>query len=159
MTKSAPKLEPAAYARAQRALRQVIREHPELCAEGLIQPRHSAEWRRWWQIDRTTERRELAREVKEFAMACDWLSRQPRRKTVNRGMSSHGLKHVVEGESRCYLTNGAFIAAALALGFTVRPMHRGSLNAYLNIATAAFDGKPPARRASVTRTWPSESGT
>ena len=30
MTKSAPKLEPAAYARAQRALRQVIREHPDL---------------------------------------------------------------------------------------------------------------------------------
>ena len=73
-------------------------------------------------------------------------------------MSSHGLKHVVEGESRCYLTNGAFIAAALALGFTVRPMYRGSLDAYLNIATAAFDGKPPARRASVTPTCPRPRG-
>ena len=66
MTKSAPKLEPAAYARAQRALRQVIREHPELCAEGLIQPRHSAEWRRWWQIDRTTERRSLRAKSKNL---------------------------------------------------------------------------------------------
>lgn len=46
-----------------------------------------------------------------------WLRDKVKRKTVNPLRSSYGLKHLAEREVG-YITNGAFIAAAVHLGFS-----------------------------------------
>ena len=53
----------------------------------------------------------------QIAVCARWIDRRPRTKNVNRnGYGSYFYKHVVERESDEYIPNGAFIAAALALG-------------------------------------------
>lgn len=76
------------------------------------------------------------------------------RKTINYRRSSYGLKHEVEHASRIpgrsypqtdhygrdwygpyvYVTNGAFITAALAEGYRMVPTSPGSPNAHFNIS-------------------------
>lgn len=61
-----------------------------------------------------------------------------RRKTLNRKVTSYGLKHAAEramrglGVGDPYVSNGAFIAAAIALGFRVEQI-QGTPNAFLNL--------------------------
>jgi hypothetical protein len=54
--------------------------------------------------------------------ACEWLGDKAGTKTINRRHSSYGLKHLAEEEIG-YLTNGAFIAAAIHCGFPYRLVH------------------------------------
>lgn len=76
------------------------------------------------------------RSLDGFAKACAWLAAQPRTVNVNRAAgSSYGLKHVAEHEIG-YVTNGIFIAAAIASGFKVCPIP-GSPNAWFNISKRA----------------------
>jgi hypothetical protein len=73
------------------------------------------------------------RSFEQFARARAWLEAQPRTMHVNRAAgSSYGLKHVAEDEIG-YVTNGIFIAAAVAAGFTVE-RDQGSPNAVFNIS-------------------------
>lgn len=64
---------------------------------------------------------------KEFAVCCEWLSGCTKRKTINMSYSSYGLKHMVEarmkrlGREDYYVSNGAFIAAAIHMGFDWKP--------------------------------------
>lgn len=64
---------------------------------------------------------------KEFAVCCEWLSGCTKRKTINLSYSSYGLKHMVEtwmkrqGREDYYVSNGAFIAAAIHMGFDWKP--------------------------------------
>jgi hypothetical protein len=55
-----------------------------------------------------------------------------RRKTINHARNSYGLKHVVERVTETYITNGAFIRAALDEGFEIEPC--GKKNAYFNFS-------------------------
>jgi hypothetical protein len=71
----------------------------------------------------------------EFARAIAYLSRFGRRKTINLKSSSYGLKHGAERFSGGYVANGTLIAAALALGFSARPTHPDSPNAFFNISS------------------------
>jgi len=65
----------------------------------------------------------------EWLLAHDGLDR---RKTINRSLSSYGLKHEVERDKGQYVANGEFICAALALGYKMmRPKHK-TANAYFN---------------------------
>ena len=58
------------------------------------------------------------REARQVVLCCDWLHRRTEpAKTASRG--SYGLKHVVERQVGEYVSNGAFLAAALALGYRV----------------------------------------
>jgi hypothetical protein len=61
-------------------------------------------------------RQELLDDVDGCTRAESWLRGHAKRKTVNRSRSSYGLKHVAAHKVG-YLTNGAFIAAAIHLGF------------------------------------------
>jgi len=49
------------------------------------------------------------------------------RKTLNREKNSYRLKHVVEKKCNKYISNGAFIKAAIELGYKFEP---SGLNAY-----------------------------
>lgn len=79
-----------------------------------------------------------------------------RTKTIRKKDSSYGLKHEVErwtkvasGESgrRVYISNGAFITAAIAEGYAVEPVRESpnSPNAFFNMAPRAAE----SRRAGV----------
>jgi hypothetical protein len=76
--------------------------------------------------------------VEEFKAACRWLRRQPRTSHVNRKSgSSYGLKELAEFAEDCYISNGMFIAAAIALGFKWKQIAY-SPNAFFNILRTAW---------------------
>jgi len=70
---------------------------------------------------------------RQFNLAVAWLKQCPRTKTINRRKSSYGLKEEVEDWAHGYVGNGAFIAAALHLGYKTI-LTDGYPNAYLNIS-------------------------
>lgn len=81
---------------------------------------------------------------REFSLCCEWLQGCNKRKTINTSISSYRLKHLVEawakktGHDASYVSNGAFIAAAIHMGFDWSP-GVDSPNAWFNIS-----GKSPA---------------
>ncbi|ABA88044.1 hypothetical protein Pcar_0786 [Syntrophotalea carbinolica DSM 2380] len=81
---------------------------------------------------------------KEFILCCEWLHGCNQRKTINSSFSSYKLKHMVEawarksGKGNQYVSNGAFIAAAIHMGFDWKPDF-DSPNVRFNIS-----GKSPA---------------
>ena len=80
----------------------------------------------------------------EFTLCCEWLKNCRQRKTINTSISSYTLKDMVEawakesGRGNQYVSNGAFIAAAIHMGFDLKP-DLDSPNARFNIS-----GKSPA---------------
>ncbi len=72
----------------------------------------------------------------QFMAARRWLSRFGKIKAINKRGSSYGLNHVAEHETG-YITNGVFIAAAIAEGFTVERAEGGP-NAWFNISSEAW---------------------
>jgi len=74
--------------------------------------------------------------IREMQGAVDWLERNRRRATINRKYTSYQLKHFAEKTTKPhpYISNGAFIAAAYFLGFTVKRINDGP-NAYINISS------------------------
>ena len=79
-----------------------------------------------------------------------WLRRFKKIKTLNRGGTSYGLKHIAEDDIG-YTTNGCFIAAAIAEGFAVRRTDYDSPNAWFSISTEAWKhtGAQPGRSATA----------
>ena len=73
--------------------------------------------------------------VDEFMRAAAYLSRFGKRKTINQKSGSYGLKHAAERLAGGYVANGMMIAAGLALGFSAKPTHSDSPNAFFNITT------------------------
>jgi|SRR5215203_473391 len=57
-------------------------------------------------------------EQKQVDLSKSWIMKncEPR-KTINHNHSSYGLKHVVERDVEEYISNGAFIKAAIELGY------------------------------------------
>jgi hypothetical protein len=104
---------------------------PELTAYGVTGARAESEGA----FEQTPEKRmddrgELLHELWMVGRCADWIKANTTpRKTINRDRSSYGLKHDVERASGTYVTNGAFIAAAIGLGFSFKT--RGP-NAYFN---------------------------
>ena len=52
----------------------------------------------------------------ECTHVCEWLKNINKIKTINKRRSSYGLKHIVEKRTT-YISNGAFICAAIFMGF------------------------------------------
>jgi hypothetical protein len=79
--------------------------------------------------------------VDEFMRACEYLTQRPRRKSVNKSVTSYHWKHEAErlhqGRSggTNYVANGMLIAAALHLKFPVKPIE-DSPNAYIGIGSS-----------------------
>lgn len=73
---------------------------------------------------------ELLSMTKECTAICEWLSDKAKIKTINKRHTSYGLKHMAEKEIG-YITNGAFICAAVFCGFDFRV---SGPNAHFNIS-------------------------
>ena len=76
-------------------------------------------------------------EVEQFAGALAFLDGVQPLKSLNRRRTSYGWKHVAERWHKargnpCYVSNGMFIAAALARGFRIERLPSDP-NVYLNI--------------------------
>ena len=81
----------------------------------------------------------------EIAVCRRWIAMfANRRRTINSGSSSYGLKHCVEEASSqsVYVSNGAFICAALEAGFTAVQCESRSPNCYFNMGTTAWRRLP-----------------
>lgn len=104
-------------------LRQVLEGNPSLTPSGYRWGRDANRYD-WWA--RTPQRTfEL-----QFDDACRVLMSAERVKVPTVG--SYGLKHVVERLVHNYISNGAVICAALALGFSVKP--GGEPNALIGVS-------------------------
>jgi len=112
---------------AQGCIDAVLKAHSNLSldAHGLSRSDHS---------DADPVKRPI--QPQEFAAAVEWLlgyDGLDRRKTINTCTSSYGWKHVAERELDTYISNGAFICAALYLNYKMRRQDRSSPNAYFNL--------------------------
>jgi len=58
--------------------------------------------------------------IEEFEKACIWLKSIDKIKSINKRHTSYGLKHIVERAINFYISNDAFIAAAVYSGFDVK---------------------------------------
>lgn len=78
-------------------------------------------------------------EFQQFYWAAEWLARCGRRKTINETSSSYNLKHEAEESAGHYIANGALIAAALHLGFKIKPASNNyGPNVLLNITAQRY---------------------
>jgi hypothetical protein len=93
----------------------------------------------------------LPRSLAQFMAARQWLAQFGKLKALNRSGSSYGLKHVA-GHDIGYVTNGVFIAAAIAEGFIVRRIwsvnDTANPNAWFNISSAAWRRREQPEDAS-----------
>jgi len=71
--------------------------------------------------------------TREVDICRDWLRAYGEKtKTIRPNWHSYGLKHVVERWRGTYVSNGAFIAAALLEGYNITPNSYANLNACFN---------------------------
>jgi hypothetical protein len=73
----------------------------------------------------------------QFLASRAWLRQFAKLENLNRRGTSYGLKHVAE-EDIGYVTNGVFIAAAIAESFHVQRVHSSHPNAWFNISSDAW---------------------
>lgn len=121
------------------AIERALEKFPQLTdyGFGVYEVGHLSEAERDDQFRRDRADMFHPRSINSFVRARRWLEKQPRTKNVNDlAGSSYGLKHVAEPEIG-YVSNGVFIAAAIAAGFTVERCSNGrfrSPNAFFNIS-------------------------
>tara|TARA_R100001443_G_scaffold74005_1_gene81845 strand:+ start:363 stop:743 length:381 start_codon:yes stop_codon:yes gene_type:complete len=76
---------------------------------------------------------DLLKRPKEFEAVCKWLNDNiGKRKTIDDGISSYGLKHIVEDAIHHYVCNGILIASALACGYKMK--HYRGPNCFFNMS-------------------------
>jgi hypothetical protein len=145
--RNADELTSTELATAATDMDRVLKDEPLLSDNGLkcddIEEGRFLEWRE--DIRRPDS---LAR----FMAARGWLRQFSKIKSVNKAGTSYGLKHCAEDDIG-YLTNGCFIAAAIAEGFTVRRSQPNSPNALLNISTEAWRRTDRNREAGRRRAY------
>lgn len=74
--------------------------------------------------------------IGQFTLARSWLATKKKTTGITKRGTSYGLKHVAEHDIG-YVTNGIFIAAAIAEGFQVQRAG-GSPSAWFNISVKAW---------------------
>jgi hypothetical protein len=91
---------------------------PGLTAYGVTGPNADREGAIWQtEEERARDRVALFENLDMVAHAAAWIrANMVPRNTIILGRSSYGLKHDVERAVGIYITNGAFIAAAIGLG-------------------------------------------
>lgn len=108
-----------------------------LCDEELVRARHGTAYVHQKMAEGQAE---LGRRLDQVAIAADWIKLQVPTTSINRRCSSYTYKHDVErwrlslGEE-VYVCNGAFIAAAIGLGFRYQ---LDGPNVYFNFSRRAL---------------------
>lgn len=120
------------------AMKNILAEHPELGDFGfsVFDRRHKSESQREEELAEEREKICSPRSLVAFIETRKWLRGKPKISKLNKRASSYGLKHVVENEIG-YITNGVFIAAAIAEGFNVKRIEV-TPNAWLNISSTVW---------------------
>jgi hypothetical protein len=77
----------------------------------------------------------LEQSLQQFSTCKDWLSKVVKTRSFNLRYTSYGYKHMVERWADLYVSNGAFIAAAIALEFKIKRTHSKSPNIFLPISS------------------------
>lgn len=130
-----------AYQMTPADIARVMEREPQLTHFGLgiSRPLEKTPEERKKQFE--AERTRLLGHADECSKALRWLAHATKRKTINPGRSSYGLKHSVEhymkwlpDVSDYYVANGSFICAALHAGFEMVQSRPGSPNAHFNIS-------------------------
>ena len=126
------------FAAERSAIKSVMDIEPSLArwGFGMIDSPGQTREQRTIEFQHAREEMLAAPAVAQFVRAHHFLSHFGRRASINRRISSYGLKHQAEGFHRdlgltdVYVGNGMLIAAAIHLGFKVM---RTGINACLNI--------------------------
>jgi hypothetical protein len=127
------------------AIRAVRRQHPLLTSYGVgkVEPFHQGDPEE--NFRRSRQEMTEPHEIGQFIRAAQYLATRNNRKTVSKGCSSYGWKHRAESwyrrrhdltahqQADCYVSNGMFICAALAMGFGMEPIRHSSINVFLTI--------------------------
>jgi hypothetical protein len=119
-------------------LERVLEQEPILCSIGFglsNLTRYTLEERK---IKLAQMREDLLNDVDICHKVAEWLAANVQsRKTINKNVTSYGYKHEVERAIGTYVSNGAFIAAAIYCGFKYQLVDPNSQcpNAYFNIKT------------------------
>lgn len=60
-----------------------------------------------------------------------------KRKTINKSISSYGLKHAIERimYNEIHVSNGEVIAAMIICGYDIQPLRKSGLNCHFNLNT------------------------
>lgn len=95
--------------------------------------------------ERRASRRALLDSVEDCNHVCVWLADKVKIKTINHRHSSYSLKHLMEEQTYVYVTNGAFIVAAIHCGFRALVKPRWP-NVCFNISQQSLRRRP--RRTS-----------
>ena len=139
--RTADDLTPAELAAATIDMERVLEREPQLgdFGFGVFDPRRKTPEQRAAELLRDREDIRKPRSLAQFMTARGWLRRFGQLKKINQRGTSYGLKHHAEDEIG-YVTNGVFIAAAVAEGFVVRRAgaYGDSPNAWFNISTEAW---------------------
>lgn len=109
-------------------MRNQLQEYEKVNVCGLVWEgycRHRCWSKKYPQCDRPLQKAEIEA-AKRWIKDCCW-----ERKIINWDYSSYGLKHVMERETRIYVTNGAFIKAAMLLGYSIKS--HNSINVHFNM--------------------------
>lgn len=116
-------------------IRRIIDEHTQLSnfGFGVFAPYKKSPEQAATELAQSREEMFEQRSIDQFESCCNWLRSFPKTKSINRRVTSYGLKHLAERDID-YVTNGIFIAAAIAEGFR---FERVGPNAVFNIAMAA----------------------
>jgi hypothetical protein len=101
-------------------MQDIMRREPELTdfGFGLFDGRKRTEDEYETEFKRNRKIMLEPRSLEQFERARLWLRRQRKIKHMNLSRSSYGLKHIAEPDIG-YVTNGIFIAAAIAEGFRI----------------------------------------
>jgi len=118
---------PAILTEAAQDMMRVLERQPLLGASGF-EP--SAD------LERNRQEIRSPKCLAAFLATRIWLHQFRKIKTFNKTGTSYGLKHAAECDIG-YITNGVFIAAAVAEGFQVSQV-RSTRNALINISKAAW---------------------
>jgi hypothetical protein len=132
------KIAPDVLAAALEDMRRILDREPQLgdFGFGVYDERGKTAAERQTELEHQRTLISEPRSLAALIAARSWLRQFRKIKALNNRGTSYGLKHVAEHDIG-YLTNGVFIAAALAEGFDVKRENR-SPNAVLNISSAAW---------------------
>lgn len=120
---------------ARRRVEAVLAEESELVSDGFRD-------RTFPEFTNLREGMVAPKHLAGFCLSVEWLRDKKRTKYVNRRMgTTYGLKHRATRDVG-YMGSGAFIAAAIDLGFTIQRIDRRS-ECHINIAMLPFDPNPP----------------
>jgi len=131
-------LPPVVLAEALTLMKRILAACPDLCNFGfsVFDPRHKTASQQEAEFAEEREAICQPRSLVAFIATRKWLHGKPKISRLNKKASSYGLKHVAENEIG-YITNGVFIAAALAEGFKVQRIG-DTPNAWLNISSSVW---------------------